>query len=215
MESSACSIAVPRTARADDYDRAPNIVAALEAIEDVELRLKVASAIATANYKRSPVMLYLRAARTYAIRLLSEYGWLQEEINELLDTANHHIVTIALNADRDLPLGSRPAGLPVPTEESEEWAKGVACGAFDAFVTREHHGAAARAIRQDLIRAMREAAVVSPSPRRKQQWSAAHLARIAGITPAAVSQISNGTVNPRGNTSAEQRHRRALTGRAK
>ena len=181
---------VPHTADPEMYELSPFTATRLTGITDLAARLVVANDIATGANPKTAEMKRLRALRAYAVRVLyHQHGWTQARIVRLLGEPDNHVVRGAIAYGVDLPFGKRPDGLEMPLEESQEWAEQLAVVTHEKFKAREAAGRTARAFRQDLVRAL--AGIV---------YSNADLARMTGLTTAAIAQIRLGSANPAGNT---------------
>jgi len=182
----------PRTAKAELYELSPDTVRKLRCIDDLADRLVAANEIAVATNPRTVKMSRLRSIRAYAIRVLyHDYNWRQARIRLWMGEKDTHIVNDAIRVGKELAYSERPPVevLPIPNREDESWAQGVLLQTHREFVELENAGRSARAIRQDLIRALAGSG-----------WTTKELSELTGLTTGGVSQIKRGTANPNGNT---------------
>lgn len=183
VEDGELPVEVPRTTDPTAYAASLPTYRHLMSIHGLEERLVEAHLIAEPTNTHSEVMAEIRARRAYGAQVLRfVHGWRAATIISRAGVTDRRHIEDALQGDYAV-VGPRPEMLPV-AEETAEWALEVVVAAQADYRGQQAIGRTARAVRQDLVRAMANTL-----------WSPADLAELLDMSRAGVSQIQHGTGN--------------------
>lgn len=165
----------------DNLNADPDVRAELEAIGDPEARFERACELANRNSPHYHEMEALRDIRRKAIGVLHlRFNWKKARIQRELGITDRRVVATALDALDDRL---------VPKNWKEDTAVRKGREAHEEIVQRDAVGTVAREVRKVLIKEL-------TGGRYGKVWQNADLARIAGLSTAAIAQIRTDKVNP-------------------